>query len=163
MSYSIIVATSSNGVIGANNSLIWDLPEDLKYFKEKTLHKTIIMGRKTHESIGRPLTQRINIVLTKDPTFTIRKGFVFHNIDDLLNYLPNDKEHMVIGGAEIYNAFLPHVDMIYHTLIEKEMEGDTYFHIPDNFKQIAASETYTGTLNGTEDFTYRFRILVREP
>ena len=106
MDLSIVVAMASNGVIGRNGDLPWRLPADLREFKAITMGKPIIMGRLTHESIGRPLPGRENIVLTRDPGYRARGCQVIHDLAEL-NDILNDSEAMIIGGARLYEAALP--------------------------------------------------------
>lgn len=119
----LIAAYGENQVIGKNNSLPWHLPNDLKHFKELTIGKTIVMGRTTYESIGRPLPNRKNVVLTHNPSFTAKGVEVVHQIDDVLA-LGNV---MIIGGASIYKQFLPYVTDLYITEIHHAFQGDTFF------------------------------------
>lgn len=131
---SIIVAKSKNNVIGKNNRLIWHLPEDLKRFKALTSGKTIIMGRKTFESLGRVLPNRKHIVITKNLDFKIDNEMVeiIHDIKELEKYIDSDEECFVIGGGIIYNMLMPYADKIYATVIDEEFEGDTYFPMIDD-------------------------------
>ena len=134
MKLALIVAAATNNVIGLNNQLPWHLPQDLKYFKAKTLGKPIIMGRKTYESIGRPLPGRTNIVITRQQGWQAGSDvLVAHDIDQALELArdtvgadPN-AEAMVIGGAEIYRNCLARADRVYLTRVEKDIEGDAYF------------------------------------
>lgn len=139
---SIIAAIAKNGVIGNQGKLPWHLPEDLKHFKETTLGHPIVMGRKTFESIGKPLPGRENIVLTRDQTFQGKGVTVIHSLADAIENHP-DEEIFVIGGAEIYQLALPLADKLYLTLIDQEFPGDTYFPAIDfkkEFKIIQESE-----------------------
>jgi dihydrofolate reductase len=126
----VIVAAAENGVIGRNNTLPWHLSEDLRYFKKVTLGKPIVMGRKTFESIGRPLPGRTNIVITRNPDFQAAGVRVVASIDDALR-LARDiaaadgvREVVVIGGAEIYKAAIPRADRLYVTEVHAKVEGD---------------------------------------
>lgn len=132
MKLAIIVAAARNGVIGRNNQLPWHLPQDLKYFKAVTLGKPVIMGRKTYESIGRPLPGRTNIVVTRDHSWSAEGVEVVHGFEEALAVAQgsNAAEVMVIGGAEIYKEALPLAQRIYLTQIEASPEGDAYFAIP---------------------------------
>jgi len=123
----IIVATDENGLIGAINSLIWHLPNDLKYFKNKTKGCKVVMGRKTYESIGRPLPDRENIILTKDENFRASGCKIVNSIGDALLLCGDTGDSFVIGGGEIYMQFIDICDRIYLTLVHTELEGDTYF------------------------------------
>lgn len=132
MKLAIIVAAARNGVIGRNNQLPWHLPQDLKYFKAVTLGKPVIMGRKTYESIGRPLPGRANIVITRDLSWCANGVEVVHSFDEALELASgvDVSEVMVIGGAEIYKAALPVAHRIYLTRIDLEPEGDAFFPEP---------------------------------
>lgn len=121
----LIAACSSNKVIGNNNKLIWHVPGDLKRFKELTSGHTILMGRKTYESIGRPLPNRRNIILSRDPNLKIEGCLVYSDLLEVLELYKNDL--FVIGGEEIYRQTLGYADKIELTLIHKEYEGDAYF------------------------------------
>ncbi|NOZ42118.1 MAG: dihydrofolate reductase [Alphaproteobacteria bacterium] len=129
----LIVAMAENGVIGKDNRLPWHISSDLKYFKQKTLGKPVIMGRKTFQSIGRPLPNRTNIVLTRDVTFAPEGVIPAHTLDMALEVGRNMalvkkvNEVMVIGGAEIYRLTLPDADRLYLTRIHDEIDGDTTF------------------------------------
>jgi dihydrofolate reductase len=124
---SFVVAMARNGVIGKDNGLPWRLPADLRHFKAVTLGKPIIMGRKTFESIGRPLPGRTNIVVTRDPACQAEGCLVAHSIEAALEAAGDAEEVMIIGGADFYRQLLPRADRIYLTLIDAEIEGDTWF------------------------------------
>lgn len=135
MMISLVVAHDVLGGIGKDNKLLWHLPNDLLHFKKLTSGHTVIMGRKTYESIGKPLPNRTNIVLTRDVDY-LRDSepedvYVYNNFDDLLyeiDSIDNDEEVFVIGGAEIYELFLPYADRVYATLIHEIFyEADTFF------------------------------------
>jgi dihydrofolate reductase len=125
---SIIVAVGKNNVIGKDNKLLWTLPSDLKYFKEITFGKTIIMGRKTFQSLPGVLPGRRHVVLTKDKSFKIEddRVTIVNSIEDLLSIV-NKGDNFVIGGGQIYKALLPYCDNLYLTMVEKEYEGDIFF------------------------------------
>jgi len=132
---SLIAAVSKNYTLGNAGEIPWHLSKDFAYFKEQTLNKPIIMGRKTFESIGRPLPKRLNIVLTRQQNYQPEGVTVCHTIDEALAaaniYFKNnnieDKNIMIIGGAQIYNLFLPQADYIYLTEIDIECDGDAHF------------------------------------
>jgi dihydrofolate reductase len=126
MTISIIVAMSLNRVIGRDNRLPWKLPADLRRFKRLTMGHCLIMGRKTYESIGRPLPGRTVIVLTRQPDYAPPGVLVAHTLDEALALASGD-EIFVAGGAEIYRQTLPLADRLYLTLIEREIAGDAYF------------------------------------
>ena len=127
MIISLIAAMGKNRAIGKNNSLPWSMPADLKYFMEKTKGKTVIMGRKTFESIGKPLPNRKNIIITRDKNYKADGYVVAYSIDDALNAAKSTEEVMVIGGANIYAQFLPKANRIYLTIIKNDFEGDAFF------------------------------------
>lgn len=131
---SLIVAMDLNRVIGVNGKLPWRVGEDLQFFKRMTFGKPVIMGRKTFESLDRPLKDRLNIVLTKNSDFKADGCVVVHSVDEALHAAGECKEIMVIGGAQIYQAFLPLADKIYITEIQSTFSGDTYF--PDVDKNV---------------------------
>lgn len=112
-------------LIGRDNALPWRLPNDLKFFKRTTLGKTVLMGRKTWESLGRPLPERDNWVLTRDSGFTALGARVFHRLEDALAAAPS--ELVVIGGAELYRQLLPQVQRMYLTQVHGRFEGDAWF------------------------------------
>ncbi len=125
-----IVAAAENGVIGRNNALPWHLSEDLKYFKRVTMGKPIVMGRKTFESIGKPLPGRTNIVITRNPVYQAEGVKVVPSLDEAL-LLASDialidgvEELLVIGGAEIYRESIPRADRLYLTEVHASVEGD---------------------------------------
>lgn len=121
----IIVATSRNRVIGNDNTLIWHLPADLKNFKRLTTGSAIIMGRKTYESIGKPLPYRRNIIITRDKNYKVDNCEIVNSLEEAL--LICFENCFIIGGGEIYKQVLPIADEIYLTLIDEDFEGDTYF------------------------------------
>lgn len=127
MAFSIIVAMANNNVIGVDNDLPWHLPADLKYFKLTTMGKPIVMGRKTFESIGRPLPGRRNIVITRDNSWRADGVEVMKSTEDTVKLLADTPEAMVIGGAQIYCAMLEHVTRLYVTEIALDVAGDTHF------------------------------------
>lgn len=125
----IIAAASENNVIGRNGKIPWDIPEDLKRFKLLTSGHSVIMGRKTFESIGRPLPRRRNIVLTHEETFTAPGVEVFHSLEEALATCAQAERIFIIGGGHIYNAALPLTDTIELTRVHKVVEGDVFFPV----------------------------------
>lgn len=123
---SIISAVSRNGVIGKNGKLPWSLPEDMRFFQKTTDGSVVVMGRKTFESIGRPLKNRTNIILTRDEDYKKEGCVVYHDIQDVIKDF-GDKNLMIIGGEEIYRLFLPFADRIFLTYIDQDFEGDAFF------------------------------------
>ena len=127
MRISLIVAVAENGVIGRDGDLPWRIPADLKFFKETTTGHPIVMGRKTHQSIGRALPGRKNIVITRDPDFVGDDIAVVSDLDAAISSAGDAAEVMVIGGAQIYELALPHADRIYLTEVHVAADGDTHF------------------------------------
>lgn len=123
---SLLVAMDQNRTIGKDNDLPWYLPADLKYFKKVTMGHPIVMGRKTYESIGKPLPGRENIIITRDHAYVVAGAKVVHTIQDAID-LAGNEEVFVIGGAEIFKQILADSDRLYITEIEHEFDGDTYF------------------------------------
>lgn len=125
---SLIVAMDKNRLIGKENQLPWHIPQDLAYFKKITLNHKIVMGRKTFESIGRPLPGRENIILTRDPSYSQEGCTIMHSIDEIMMLSSgSDEEIFVIGGAEIFKEILSNSNRLYITEIDHEFDGDTYF------------------------------------
>ena len=118
---------AENRVIGVNNTLPWRLPADLKHFRKLTTGHHVIMGRRNYESIGKPLPDRTNIVITHDPNYRAPGCLVAHSIEEALAIANSDPEIFVIGGAEIYRQALNSADRLYLTLIHAHINGDTYF------------------------------------
>lgn len=127
MLISFVVAMARNHVIGNHNQLPWRLPADLQHFKAVTMGKPVVMGRKTFDSIGRPLPGRTNIVVTRDVAYQAEGCVVVHSIDEALRAAGDVAEVMVIGGAEFYRQLLPRADRIHLTRIDAEFEGDAWF------------------------------------
>ena len=124
----LVVAMAENRVIGKENKLIWHLPADLKFFKNITTGHPIIMGRKTFESIGKPLPNRTNIIITRQPDFTAEGCLVAHSLTEALMLAQQlDSDIFVIGGAEIYKQAMFLADTIYLTEVHHTFEGDTFF------------------------------------
>jgi len=124
---SLIVAMAQNGVIGCGNSLPWRLPQDLRRFRAFTLGKPVLMGRKTYESIGRPLQGRANLVLTRHRSWSAHGVTVVHSLEEALNLARQAKELVAIGGAEVYRLVLPVARRIYLTHVHADVPGDTFF------------------------------------
>ena len=133
---SIIVAKAKNNVIGKNNEIIWKLPTDMKRFKDLTTGHVIIMGRKTFESIGRVLPNRKHIIFSQNPDFKVEDENVeiVHSMLQIQQYIEDENENFVIGGAMIYNLLMPYVNKMYITQIDKEFEGDAFFPRVDSEK-----------------------------
>lgn len=129
MILSLIAAIGKNNELGKENKLLWNLPADMKHFRETTSGHPVIMGRKTFESIGRPLPNRQNIVITRDVTYTKESVEVVHSIEEALRLFENSKaEVFIIGGAEIYKQALPYANKLYITKVESNFQdADTFF------------------------------------
>lgn len=134
-----------NRVIGKDNKMPWHIPNELAYFKEKTMGKAIVMGRNTFESIGRPLPGRLNIVITRNTSYNPEGVTVVHSIEEAIEIArKHHEEVMVIGGEQIFKEVLPYTDLIYVTLIQNEFEGDTFFPpYEDGWDVASTSETIT--------------------
>lgn len=160
---SFIVAMDTNRVIGQDNQLPWHLPEDLKFFKRTTMGHPIVMGRKTFDSIGRPLPGRENIIITRNRDYTRRDCIVFHTLDDFLTYCDREpqEEYFVIGGAEIFKQLLSEADRLYITEIHEQFDGDTFFPELDlNRWQLVSREK--GLKDEKNPYDYEFTIYDRE-
>lgn len=132
MILSAIAAMASNRVIGKGGDLPWRIPEDFKYFKDKTMGHIMLMGRKTFDSLGKPLPGRLHVVLTRQKDYAPEGAHVFHDINDALDFCREQtakwgEEVFIIGGGDIFRELMPITDRIYLTEIHKEFEGDAYF------------------------------------
>jgi dihydrofolate reductase len=152
----LIVATSKNGTIGKNNKIPWDIPDDLRYFKKKTLGSSIIMGRKTFESIGKPLPKRENIVITSNENYRKKGVIVVNSLEKAIKKANHLNEIFIIGGQKVYEEALnlKVVEKIYQTKIHKEIPGDRFFYPPKEFK-------LTSSVYETDE-NYDFSYLVLE-
>ena len=148
----IIVATSKNKVIGNNNELIWKLSSDLKRFKELTTGHPVVMGRKTYESIGKPLPNRRNIIITRNLEYEVNGCEVVYSLEEALLLTNNDC--FIIGGGEIYKQSLEVADKIYLTLVHKDFEGDTTF--PELGKEWVTIDTKDFDADEKNDYDYSF-------
>lgn len=159
----MIVAMAKNHAIGKDNALLWHLPEDLKFFKEKTSGHTIVMGRKTFESLPFVLPKREHWVLTSAvadlPEHEQVRGF--SSVEDVLKAMDEKEQLFIIGGAQIYNAFLPYADRLYITKIDAEFEGDAFFPAFDEaeFTLVDESEAHTSE---NYPWSYRFTEYTRK-
>jgi len=127
MIISLIAAVGRKNVIGKDNALPWKLSADLKRFRKITSGKPVIMGRKTFESIGKPLPNRKNIIITRDINYKAEGCIVVHTVEEALNAAKGSIEVMIIGGQQIFQEFLPKANMMYLTFIDDDFEGDAYF------------------------------------
>jgi dihydrofolate reductase len=142
LTITLVVAVADTGVIGRNNTLPWHLPEDLKRFKCLTMGKPIVMGRKTFESIGRPLPGRHNIVLTRETNYRRDGITVVHDADAALAAAGAADEVMIIGGADLFRLFLPRAGRIYLTRVHGDIEGDVKWPALDDSWSVTGRETY---------------------
>lgn len=125
---SLIVATTREGIIGKEGALAWRIPKDLQYFKKVTMGKTMIMGRKTFESLPGMLPGRKHVVLTRNRDLSFPEGVeVLHDLEEVLKYRDLSEEVMIIGGGELFQHFMPYCEKLYITYVNKEFQGDTYF------------------------------------
>lgn len=158
----LIVAMSENGVIGHHNRLPWHLPADLRHFKRLTIGKPVIMGRKTYESIGKPLPERTNIIITHDNHFQATSCVVVNSIEAALKAatLTNSEEIFIIGGAALYKQMLPLIQRIYLTMIHHIFAGDAYF--PElNSTEWEEKERITHEKDTANPYSYSFVVLER--
>ena len=151
----IIAAVSINNVIGNNNKLIWKLSNDLKRFRNLTTNHSVIMGRKTFESLPNPLPDRNNIVITRDTNYSKPNIQVCSSIEDAINLTKTDTQPFIIGGGEIYSQTINIVDKIELTRVHKEFDGDAYFpEIPLDIFELINEENYNSDLENEFDYSY---------
>jgi len=163
MIISLIAAMGKNRTIGKNGKLPWNMPSDLKYFRDKTKGKTVVMGRKTYDSIGRPMPDRTNIIITRDQDYKTEGCIVVHSVEEAIKEAEKinaNQELMIIGGSQIYKEFLSKANRIYLTIIEGEFEGDTFFPEYDvtQWKEVSYEEHERDAEN---PYNYRFVVLER--
>ncbi len=159
MMISLIWAQDKNGLIGAGGKLPWRLPADMTWFKKNTMGKPILMGRKTFDSIGRPLPGRTNIVITSQE-IKIEGCMVVHSLDEAIAVAGKMVELMVIGGAQIYKLALPHANRLYITQIHAAFEGDTYFPALDTSEW---RKTFHENHEPDEKNIYPYSFRIKEP
>jgi dihydrofolate reductase len=150
----IIVAMSKNRVIGMDNSLIWHLPNDMKNFKKLTTGHAVVMGRKTYQSIGKPLPYRRNIIITRDPDFEAEGCEVVNSLEEAL--LLCFSNCFIIGGGEIYKQSLPIAHQIYMTQIDEEFEGDTTFPELDKSWYVSKKEDFNKDEKNNYNYSFIF-------
>lgn len=157
---SIIAAMDEDGVIGKNNKLPWYIPEDLAWFKEKTNGKPVIMGRKTHESIGRKLPGRLNLVISRDENYvsSVKYVYTLGSVEEAIDTHSGLSELMVIGGSEIYKAALPLATQMYLTKINAKFDGDTFFPEYDESEWVVKKNI----VKYTKDYVLNFLTLGRK-
>jgi dihydrofolate reductase len=149
-----VVAHDRRGVMGRDGMLPWTLPEDLKHFKRLTIDKPVVMGRKTFESIGRPLVRRRNIVLTRDPSFNADGVEVAHSVEEAIRIAGDVPEIAVIGGAQIFNAFAPLVNTSYVTRVEANVEGNVHYVPPNRAHTSEVLGTHPADERNAYDMTF---------
>ena len=161
MIISIIAALDNNNLIGKRNSLPWHLPADLKHFKDATTGKPVIMGKTTYESIGKPLPNRTNIILSNDLNFEVSGAIVAHSIDEALRVAGDVPEVMIMGGASIYRQFLPLAHKMYLTRVHHNAVGDIYFpeFDKDEWKEISRADFKADNKN---PYDYSFLVLEKK-
>lgn len=153
---SLIVAHDLNKVIGVNNEMPWHIPEELGYFKKMTMGKALIMGRKTYESIGRPLPGRKSIVVTRNQGYSVEGVTVVHDFEEAIEIAKQyADEVMVIGGSEIFSLSLNFADRLYITLIDNKFEGDTFFPDYEDEWTLQSTSEEQQSADGT---TYKYLI-----
>jgi len=158
----LIAAVASNGVIGAGNRLPWHLPEDLRHFRALTSGHTVVMGRKTWESIGRPLPNRQNIVVSRQAALRLDGASLAHSLEEALSMADRPDPVFVIGGEALYRSALPLAAVLYLTEIERDFDGDARFPA---FERVAWRETDRESHRpaGGEGFAYHFATYERAP
>ncbi len=150
----IIAAVAQNGTIGDQNSLLWHITEDMRFFRTVTSGHPVVMGRKTYESLGRPLPKRTNVVISRQE-ITLEGCEVVHSLEEALARFPANEEVFIIGGAQIYREALPLADRLYLTHIEHDYVGDTSFPEWDHTAwQLTSSERF----ERGEEFPHPFRF-----
>ncbi|MGZ9584187.1 dihydrofolate reductase [Paenibacillus marinisediminis] len=160
MGISMIWAMDRNRLIGKDNGMPWRLPNDMAFFVKQTTGKTVVMGRKTFESIGsKPLPKRHNVVLTRNKEWTHEGVDAVHSIEDVLKLAPAE-DVIIMGGAEVYKQFMPYADQLYVTYIDAEFEGDEYFPPFDESKWTIVEER-SGSVDERNLYAHRFVIYKR--
>lgn len=163
MKVSMIVAVNNIGVIGGDNTLPWRIPTDLKFFKEVTTGHPVIMGRRTFESIGRPLPKRRNIILTSKNNIELQTAtgdiLLVSSFDEVIElYKDLDDELFIIGGGQIYNALQSKADKLYLTLVDCDKAGDTLFNLSSDWKLDSESEWIQ---NEKDEFRIKFKTFIK--
>lgn len=153
----LIACMDRNRLIGRGNQIPWHLPNDLKFFKQTTMGHTVVMGRKTFESIGKPLPGRHNIVLTRDRNYRAEGVEIVHSLEEVLE---REEDMFILGGAHIYEQFMPYADKLYITRIDAEFEGDAYFPEIDTSWQLIESQP--GITDEQNPYSYTFNTYQRK-
>jgi dihydrofolate reductase len=159
MIISAVVAIAENNAIGKNNQLLWHLPNDLKHFKQITSGHTVIMGRKTYDSVGRPLPNRRNIVVTRQQ-IEIPGCEVVNSVDEAIALCEGEEEVFIVGGAEIYKLAMPKTNKIYLTIVHQAFEADAYFPPIDDREWLPIEREDHGT-DEKHSIPYSFITLQR--
>ncbi|WP_160070217.1 dihydrofolate reductase [Sphingobacterium bovisgrunnientis] len=151
----LIVAAAENNAIGKDNQMLWHLPNDFKYFKKNTLEHSVVMGRKTFVSIGKPLPERRNIILTRDMNYSHEDVDVANSVQEVLNYCRDEREIFIIGGADIYKQTLPLADKILLTRVHTTIDGDAYFpELLDHQWKLVSAEKHEKDEKHAFDYTF---------
>lgn len=167
MKVSMIAAIGRNRELGKDNKIPWSIPEDSKWFREKTAGHVVIMGRKTYESIGQPLPKRFNIIVTRDPKYIVQGAVVVHSLDEAIQLgkekepsvadaYAKEPEVFIMGGAQIYQEGLPYADRLYITKIDQEFDADAFFPQYPDFENIISEKR-----GQSGEYTYSFLVLDR--
>lgn len=154
----LIVAAAENNAIGKDNKMPWHLPNDFKYFKKNTLEHSVVMGRKTFESIGKPLPERRNIILTRDMNYSSEEEVdIANSMQEIINYCRDEREIFIIGGAEVYKQALPIADKILLTRIHTSIDGDAFFPelLEHQWKLVSAEKHHKDEKHA---FDYTFEV-----
>ena len=162
MTISLVVAASENNVIGKDNRLLWHLPNDMKFFKNTTWGMPVIMGRKTFESLGKPLTGRTNIVMTRDKEWTAQGTTVSPSMEEAMKAAAETdaKEVFVIGGGEIFKQILPQANRVYLTRVHTQLEGDAFFpELPAKEWKLLSQLDFTA--DAKHAYAYSFQVWQR--
>lgn len=162
MPVSLIVAAASNHAIGKNNQLLWNLPNDMKFFKNKTWALPVLMGRKTYEALGKPLQGRFNIIITRQHNWHPEGTEVVHSLAEAIKmaYAADYKEIMVIGGGQIYQEAMAVADRIYLTRVDAVLEGDTHFPVLDtNIWEMISEQSFPA--DDKHAYAYHFQVWER--
>ena len=162
MKVAMIAAMANGRVIGKDNAMPWHLPADLKFFKKATLGKPVIMGRKTFESIGRPLPKRHNIVITRDKNYQAQGVDVVHSKAEALSMAGDVDEVVIIGGGNIYQQFMSQVDELYLTFIDLDVEGDAHFPDYNEYGQWEQVWQQAHSKAQGEPYDYQFARFIKQ-
>lgn len=164
MIVSIVVAASTNNVIGKDNQLLWKLPNDMKFFKNTTWGMPVIMGRKTFESLGKPLTGRTNIIITRQTGYAPEGTHIARDLEEAIALAADAdaREAFIIGGGEIYKLSLPYTQRIYLTRVHTTVEGDTYFPAIDEREWELLSQL-DFKADDKHLYDYSFQVWQRKP